>query len=103
MKILTTFIGTFLIISQLSCGIQLYHERYRSASYEYRKGLDYHGEGKFDQAIEAYTEAMEIDPNDVHAIYNRGLAHSAKVHPTLCNFRLHKSNKSHAKTIPTFI
>ena len=84
MKILTTLIGILLIISQLSCiTVRPPYARTRSGSWEYRKALQYHGAGNLDRAIEAYTEEIQRKPNNINAIFSRGLAHAGQLHPTL--------------------
>jgi tetratricopeptide (TPR) repeat protein len=40
----------------------------------YYKGLDLGTEGKYDEAIQCYDKAIEIDPKHVYAWYNKGLA-----------------------------
>lgn len=38
------------------------------------KGLDLNKQGKYDEAIKAYDEAIRLDPNAPDAWYNKGLA-----------------------------
>lgn len=38
----------------------------------YNKGYALHNIGRYDQAIECYDKAIELDPNDVAEWYNKG-------------------------------
>ena len=40
----------------------------------FNKGNGLHGQGKYDQSVEAYDEAIKLDPNNVLAWGNKGLA-----------------------------
>jgi tetratricopeptide (TPR) repeat protein len=42
------------------------------------KGIAYAGSNDFDAAIAAYTEAIELDPNNANAYYRRGNAYKGK-------------------------
>ena len=84
MKILTTLIGTILIMSQLSCiKIPPPYAQNRSGSWQYRAALKHHGAGNLDRAIEAYTKEIQRKPNNINAIFSRGLAHAGQLHPRL--------------------
>ncbi|GMO62750.1 MAG: hypothetical protein Ta2G_21700 [Termitinemataceae bacterium] len=42
------------------------------------RGLLFASRGEYDMAIEAYSEAIKLDPNDADAYYNRGIAYANK-------------------------
>jgi tetratricopeptide (TPR) repeat protein len=51
---------------------QVGHESESFASY-FNLGVDYRREGNMQKAIEAWTQALHIDPTNTHAYYNRGI------------------------------
>lgn len=51
---------------------QLGHKSESFASY-FNLGVDYRREGNMQKAIEAWTQALHIDPTNTHAYYNRGI------------------------------
>ena len=51
---------------------QLGHKSERFASY-FNLGVDYRREGNMQKAIEAWTQALHIDPTNTHAYYDRGI------------------------------
>ena len=51
---------------------QLVHKSESFASY-FNLGVDYRREGNMQKAIEAWTQALHIDPTNTHAYYNRGI------------------------------
>ncbi|MFZ3091422.1 MAG: tetratricopeptide repeat protein [Nitrospirota bacterium] len=50
----------------------------KTAEYWFTLGYYYHDAGLYDKAIEAYTSAIALDPNDAQVYYNRGRAYSFK-------------------------
>jgi tetratricopeptide (TPR) repeat protein len=49
------------------------------AEFYFKQGIDYDREGQYDQAIEAYNKALEMNPIQSGAVYNaRGMAYAAK-------------------------
>ena len=44
----------------------------------FNKGIAYYDQGEFDEAIEEFTEAIELDPEYAIAYYNRGWAYDEK-------------------------
>src|SRR3990172_5870444 len=53
-------------------------ERLFQAKEWFEKGYDYDINKEYDNAIEAYTKAIQLDPNYAEAHYNRGLSYSSK-------------------------
>jgi len=53
-------------------------ERLFEANQWFEKGYDYDINKEYDNAIEAYTKAIQLDPNYAEAHYNRGLSYSSK-------------------------
>ncbi len=51
---------------------QVGHESESFASY-FNLGVDYRREGNMQKAIEAWTQALHIDPTNTHAYYDRGI------------------------------
>ena len=51
---------------------QVGHTSKSFASY-FNLGVDYRREGNMQKAIEAWTQALHIDPTNTHAYYNRGV------------------------------
>ena len=49
-----------------------------SAQEHLNKGTVYYDQGEFDEAIEEFTEAIELDPELATAYGNRGWAYGAK-------------------------
>ena len=39
----------------------------------FMKGLDLYGQGKYNESLEAYNRALELDPNDFEAWNNKGI------------------------------
>jgi tetratricopeptide (TPR) repeat protein len=42
----------------------------------FEMGLDYYNDGKYQQAIDKFDEAIQLDPNHAKSYYNRGLAYA---------------------------
>ena len=59
------------------------------ASSYYKRGLSFHKEGKYDQAITNYTKAIEINPRLAQAYTNRGAVYlsTGKTEPACDDFR----------------
>ena len=44
----------------------------------FNRGMAYYEQDNYDQAIEAFTQAITLDPNDADAYFYRGIAYGAK-------------------------
>lgn len=44
----------------------------------YDRGVDFFSEGRYDEAIEAYSRALEIDPGFADALHGLAMAHAEK-------------------------
>jgi len=73
-----TFWLLMVILSSSTCfGVRYNADRYAAATNNDR-GNVYSEKGQYDQAISAYTKALEIIPSYSAAYYNRGNAYSEK-------------------------
>ncbi len=43
------------------------------AKLEYNKGIDYYNSGQFDQAVDCFRKAIDLEPNYIDAYYNLGM------------------------------
>lgn len=71
------FLQIFLILFlMISCEIPSYGAD--DFSKHYNKGIEFYKQGKYDQAGEAFEEAINIKPNDVYALYGLGNTYYCK-------------------------
>ena len=71
------FLQIFLVLFlMISCEIPSYGAD--DFSIHYNKGIEFYKQGKYDQAGEAFEEAIKIKPNDVYALYGLGNTYYCK-------------------------
>ena len=71
------FLQIFLVLFlMISCEIPSYGAD--DFSKHYNKGIEFYKQGKYDQAGEAFEEAIKIKPNDIYALYGLGNTYYCK-------------------------
>jgi len=50
----------------------------KDAKFYINRGIAYEGKGQFDQAVDDFTKALEIDPKDAGVYYHRGIGYVNK-------------------------